>query len=67
MDIQGAEYNALKGMENILKKDNLKVLMEFWGYGLKKSGSEPKVVLNLLNNFEIITALLFFLLFIKTH
>lgn len=51
MDIQGAEALALSGMENILAENkNLKILMEFWPYGLKGCGSDPlEMVINLLN------------------
>ncbi len=43
MDIQGFEHKALLGMRNILKTNhNIKVLMEFWPYGLTKAGTGPR-------------------------
>lgn len=39
IDIQGFEMNAMKGMNTILENNNLKILSEFWPYGLKKAGS----------------------------
>ena len=39
MDIQGAEYSALKGMERTLIKNNdIVLLMEYWPEGLKEQG-----------------------------
>ncbi|MCX8081180.1 MAG: FkbM family methyltransferase [Bacteroidia bacterium] len=49
MDIQGYEYFALLGMKNILSNaKSLCLFFEFWPYGLKKSGSDPEQLLNLL-------------------
>jgi len=40
MDIQGFEMQAIQGMQKILKKNNdIKIISEFWPYGLKKAGS----------------------------
>lgn len=39
MDIQGFEPEALKGMEKTLAaNENIKLICEFWPYGLKRSG-----------------------------
>ncbi len=39
MDIQGAEYSALKGMNKTLSKNHdIVLLMEYWPEGLKKQG-----------------------------
>lgn len=50
MDIQGAEAMALKGMKNILAEtEALKILMEFWPWGLIGCGSDPtEMVVDLL-------------------
>lgn len=56
LDIQGYEYFAIKGMVKTLEKSTEVVLAtEFWPYGLKKSGIEPKRLIELLENmnFEI--------------
>ena len=46
MDIQGAEGLALKGMKNILSKnDDIKLVTEFWPIGFKRSGTSSAVVL----------------------
>jgi FkbM family methyltransferase len=42
MDIQGAEAIALEGMEKTLAKNsNIRILMEFWPYGIRRSGHDP--------------------------
>jgi FkbM family methyltransferase len=49
MDIQGAEYCALKGMASLLEKSPSVVLVtEFWPYGLALSGLEPQAFLELI-------------------
>lgn len=47
MDIQGAEGGVLEGMSNLLDKD-VKIVTEFWPYGLRMFGSDPKECLKLL-------------------
>jgi FkbM family methyltransferase len=50
MDIQGAEMLALEGMNKILENNSkMTILMEFWPYGIEKSGYNPK---NLLEKLE---------------
>jgi FkbM family methyltransferase len=39
MDIQGFEMSAVKGMLNVLKQNDLKMLSEFWPYGMRKAGT----------------------------
>lgn len=40
MDIQGFEMQAVQGMKNTLKTNpGLKIISEFWPYGLRKAGS----------------------------
>lgn len=42
MDIQGAEMEALVGMERLLRHNpEVRILMEFWPYGLRSFGTEP--------------------------
>jgi len=50
MDIQGFEYVALQGMKNTLIKnvDRLKMVMELWPSGLKKTGSSAWQVIDFL-------------------
>lgn len=68
MDIQGFEIEAVKGMKETLKNNpNVKMISEFWPYGLKKAGSslrdyfvllkELNMKIELLkeNNLEILT------------
>ena len=39
MDIQGFEMTAVKGMTETLKNPDLKLLSEFWPYGMRKAGT----------------------------
>ena len=51
MDIQGAEGKAINGMKNLLKKNNkIKLITEFWPYGLIRSGTNPDQFLRELSN-----------------
>lgn len=59
MDIQGFEMEAMKGMKATLKNNpKVKMISEFWPYGLKKAGSSLRdyfVLLKELNfNVEIL-------------
>jgi FkbM family methyltransferase len=59
IDIQGFEYNAIKGMTQLLKKNkHIKILSEFWPYGLKKSGSSAVHYFELLSNLGFTVFLL---------
>jgi len=51
MDIQGAEGWAIQGMLNLLKENKtVKIVMEFWPIGLKRSGINPNEHLKSLVN-----------------
>jgi FkbM family methyltransferase len=39
MDIQGFEMSAVKGMEKTLLKSDIKMLSEFWPFGMRKAGT----------------------------
>jgi FkbM family methyltransferase len=59
MDIQGLEYRALLGMENILRSNrNIKILMEFWPYGLVKAESNAEELLAFLHQLGFQTELI---------
>lgn len=56
MDIQGAEVKALKSMLSLLDKNKpLKIISEFWPFGIKGAGDKPEEFLNMLvnSNFKI--------------
>ncbi len=56
MDIQGAEYAALRGMQALAARSpNLKILMELWPYLYERHGSGTAALLGLLESwgFEI--------------
>jgi FkbM family methyltransferase len=49
MDIQGAEYGALRGMQTTLNSSpRLTMITELWPYGLKEAGSSCGEVIGLL-------------------
>lgn len=48
IDIEGAEWLALKGMLNLLENYDLKIVTEFAPILIKKFGIEPKEYLNLI-------------------
>ncbi len=48
IDTQGAEGLVLDGAKEILKHHALKVIMEFWPYGLKNMGCNPAELLHRL-------------------
>ncbi|GAB3923048.1 FkbM family methyltransferase [Larkinella terrae] len=50
IDVQGFEYFALKGGEQILKQHKPLILTEFWPRGLTNSGITPKAYLDLLKD-----------------
>lgn len=49
IDIQGYEVPALKGMQRVLNENaNVKLISEFWPYGLKQAGSSASEYYDLL-------------------
>jgi len=48
MDIQGFEMSAVKGMTHTLQNRNLKILSEFWPYGMRKAGTNVSEYFNVL-------------------
>jgi len=59
MDIQGFEHKALLGMRNILQTNHdIKVLMEFWPYGLIKAATTPQEILAFLHQLDFKTELI---------
>lgn len=52
MDIQGAEYTALKGMAHTLAANpHIQMLMEFWPYGLKSAGYSAIQLFELIQGY----------------
>lgn len=55
-DIQGFEMAALRGASRLMKQSRrLKLLFEFWPYGLRMAGEEPLALIELLsgNGFKV--------------
>jgi len=53
IDIQGFEMEAMKGMHTLLKANHhIKMISEFWPYGLRKAGSSVSDYYNFLKNMN---------------
>ncbi len=48
IDVQGAELLAFRGAERLLAAPRLRILLEFWPYGLQQMGADPSEFLQLL-------------------
>jgi FkbM family methyltransferase len=49
MDIQGYELHALRGAERVLtENDEIKLLLEFWPYGLSRAGTSGEALIKFL-------------------
>ena len=49
LDIQGYELHALRGAERVLADNpNVKLLLEFWPYGLSKAGTSAQSLISYL-------------------
>lgn len=56
MDVQGAEYFALQGMERILRENsNVLLMIEFWPHGLREAGVDPSVLLQKTGDLGLIS------------
>jgi FkbM family methyltransferase len=53
MDIQGHELRALQGMTGVLRRSSrLRMVLEFWPWGIRQAGDDPREVLALLRAAE---------------
>ena len=56
IDVQGYEFSVLQGARRVLEENHeIKILMEFWPYGLIKAGVAPNALIDLILSlgFEI--------------
>ena len=53
IDTQGAEMGVISGMKNLIMRSlpGLKMIVEFWPYGLRRAGYDGEALLNLLVSF----------------
>ena len=56
LNIQGSEGLAVEGAKNVIEKDLPLIITEYWPYGMKSIGYEPKQFINyfLSLNYEFI-------------
>jgi FkbM family methyltransferase len=52
MDIQGHEFRALKGMDGLLDRQDITIVMEFMPEALKEAGADPLELLGYLRSKE---------------
>jgi FkbM family methyltransferase len=53
MDIQGAEFHALRGMQALLERNpDVRLAMEFWPGGLARAGGSAQALLDLLTDMR---------------
>lgn len=51
IDVQGYGWHVLKGAERIIEENTkLVIIIEFWPYGLRRAGTDPKVFLQLIES-----------------
>jgi FkbM family methyltransferase len=54
LDIQGGEYHALLGMrETCIRFTNLKIVMEYWPFGLARRGVSGSELLDLIDDMDL--------------
>lgn len=51
IDTQGAEGLVVSGAQDLLKNNNVKILMEFWPKGLRNMGTDPLELLDKLQDY----------------
>ncbi|MGC1187165.1 MAG: FkbM family methyltransferase [Candidatus Acidiferrales bacterium] len=51
MDVQGAEELVIAGAEQTLRKNDVKIIMEFWPHGLRNIGTDPQELIHKLREY----------------
>ena len=51
IDAQGAEGRILAGADRVLGGGSMKILLEFWPFGLKNAGADPPALLERLRDY----------------
>jgi len=55
IDVQGAEASVFRGMSALLARSpHCRILMEFWPWGIERSGSDPATLLEMLLSRELL-------------
>ena len=55
MDVQGLEMHVLEGMtDSVNQNANLKIITEFWPFGLQNAGSSPIGFLKKIADFDFV-------------
>ncbi len=51
MDVQGAEALVIKGAEHVLRSNKLKMVLEFWPFGIRNCHADPLALVNQLQKW----------------
>jgi FkbM family methyltransferase len=54
LDVQGAEGLVLEGADQTLRNNDVKILMEFWPYGLRNFGTDPRELIQKLYGYGFV-------------
>ena len=54
MDVQGAEGLVIAGADETLRKNDVKILMELWPYGLTNIGTDPRDLIRKLYGYGFV-------------
>lgn len=58
MDAQGAEGLILDGAKKIIENNKLKIIMEFWPYGLNSMGTDASDLLERMRSYGFKTGII---------
>jgi FkbM family methyltransferase len=58
MDVQGAEGLAIAGADQTLRKNDVKIIMEFWPYGLRNVGTDPLDLIRKLYEYGFVISVI---------
>jgi FkbM family methyltransferase len=54
MDVQGAEGLVIAGADQTLRRNDVKILMELWPYGLRNVGTDPRDLIRKLYGYGFV-------------
>ena len=58
IDVQGPEGLVIAGADQTLRKNDVKILMELWPYGLRSIGTDPRDLIRKLCGYGFVMTLI---------
>lgn len=58
MDVQGAERPGFDGANQTLRRNDVKILMEFWPSGLRSIGTDPRELIRKLYDYGFVITIM---------